>query len=81
MNPALASVSTHELRFRSLFDTGRAMSFPCDLEGHVDLDILSERGRHNYLFARTLVGREYATPEVCSVAADCTQCCEPRSGS
>jgi hypothetical protein len=30
----------------------------------VVLDELSERARSNYLYARAVVGREYATPEV-----------------
>jgi hypothetical protein len=51
-----------ELRFDSLFLQGRALSFPCDATGAVDLDTLSARCQANYLFARTLVGREYATP-------------------
>ncbi|WP_310738607.1 hypothetical protein [Ideonella alba] len=54
-----------ELRFQSLFHQGRAMAFPCDAEGHVDLDALSERARENYLYARAVVGREYAVPAVC----------------
>jgi hypothetical protein len=54
----------YELRFQSLFDGGRAMSFPCDQAGHVDLDALSERARDNYLYARAVVGREYAQPAV-----------------
>ncbi len=53
-----------ELRFRSLFNEGRALVFPCDAQGHVELDRLSERARQNYLYARAVVGREYATPSV-----------------
>jgi hypothetical protein len=53
-----------ELRFRSLFNQGRAMAFPCDAQGHVDLDALSEIARENYFYARTVVGREYAVPAV-----------------
>lgn len=56
--------STYELRFRSLFDEGRGLSFPCDPTGAVDLDALSERARNNYLFARTVIGRDFAMPEV-----------------
>lgn len=52
------------LRFRSLFDPGRAYVFPCDKAGHVDLDTLSERARTNYLYARTVVGREFTMPDV-----------------
>ena len=53
-----------EVWFRSLFQEGRGYAFPCDAEGRVDLDSLSERGRSNYLFARALVGREFAIPSV-----------------
>lgn len=54
----------HELRFVSLFDAGRAIAFPCDAEGHVDLDHLSERLRVAYLGARAMIGREYGYPTV-----------------
>jgi hypothetical protein len=54
-----------QLRFQSLFDAGRGYAFPCDEEGHVDLNSLSERARTNYLYARAMVGREVATPAVC----------------
>ena len=56
--------SRYELRFRSLFDEGRAYAFPCDAEGHVDMDALSERALENYLYARTVIGREVAMPAV-----------------
>ena len=52
------------LRFRSLFNEGRAYAFPCDEQGHVDLDALSERARNNYLYARAVIGREVAMPAV-----------------
>ena len=50
------------LRFQSLFHSGRALVFPCDAHGDVPLDDLSERARENYLFARAVVGHEYANP-------------------
>jgi hypothetical protein len=50
----------YELRFESLFDPGRALTFPCDERGVVNLDGLSERGRHNYFCARAGVGRDFA---------------------
>jgi len=56
--------AAYELRFQSLFHDGRALAFPCDAQGHVDMDALSDRARHNYLYARTVVGREFATPAV-----------------
>lgn len=57
-----ASACNYEIRFQSLFNEGRALSFPCDAEGHVVLDSLSDRARDNYLYARAVVGREYAFP-------------------
>ncbi|HEY8877684.1 MAG TPA: hypothetical protein VIN03_08990 [Roseateles sp.] len=54
-----------ELRFQSLFQQGRAWVFPCDACGQVDLDHLSERARCNYLYARTVIGREVMPPRVC----------------
>jgi hypothetical protein len=54
----------YELRFRSLYREGHSLSFPCDQAGQVRLDDMSERARTNYFFARTVVGREYATPAV-----------------
>lgn len=54
----------YQIRFESLFHEGRALAFPCDREGHVDLDALTDKARGNYLFARAMVGREFATPSV-----------------
>jgi hypothetical protein len=72
MNATTLTALTHfELRFQSLFDSGRGYSFPCDFEGHVDLDQLSDRVRNNYLYARALVGRDLAVPAV--RATGCTE--------
>ena len=54
----------YELRFPSLFHEGRGYAFPCDAAGRVDIDALAEKARLNYLYARTVVGREVATPLV-----------------
>ena len=56
--------SRFEIRFDSLFNEGRGLVFPCHEDGQVDIDALSERSRSNYLFARAMLGREYATPRV-----------------
>jgi hypothetical protein len=64
----IASAGNYEIRFQSLFNEGRALSFPCDSEGHVMLDSLSDRARDNYLYARAVVGREYAFPCVLASA-------------
>ena len=54
----------YELWFQSLSRAGRALAFPCNAEGEVDLDALSERSRHNYLYARAVLGRDYGWPVV-----------------
>lgn len=64
MQADLLNRSRFQLRFPSLFSEGRALAFPCDASGHVDLDTMSERARNNYLFAHAMVGREFATPAV-----------------
>ena len=60
----LSEAAQYELRFQSLFDAGRAYAFPCDASGHVDLDLLSDTARENYLYARAVVGRELSVPAV-----------------
>ena len=56
--------SAYVVRFQSLCHEGRALCFPCDANGHVNMDALSPVAIENYLFARAMVGREYAAPEV-----------------
>lgn len=58
----------YELRFISLYNRGRGYAFPCDAEGHVEIDDLSARGRSNYLYARVVVGNELSIPTVSLVA-------------
>jgi hypothetical protein len=58
------SPACYELRFSSLFHEGRGYSFPCDSQGHVDLDDLSEHARSNYFFAHSTIGRNVAAPAV-----------------
>jgi hypothetical protein len=57
-------MDSYEIRFQSLFKEGRALCFPCDERGQVSMDLLSERARENYLYARAVVGREFAYPSV-----------------
>ena len=66
MNTPTQSIcsSGYQIRFQSLHHEGRALAFPCDAQGRVQLDALSDRARDNYLFARAVVGREYAHPAV-----------------
>jgi hypothetical protein len=56
--------ASFELRFPSLFIEGRGLAFPCNGQGQVDIDELPERARRNYFYARTLIGREFATPQL-----------------
>ena len=51
-----------ELRFLDLYHTGRGFAFPCDCEGHVQIDSLGEKARLNYFYARAMVGREFSAP-------------------
>ena len=69
----IARVSTHEtvsvaagyeLCYRPLCEVGRGFVFPCDVQGRVALDELSERARSNYLYARAVVGRDFGWPLV-----------------
>lgn len=73
-----AAAGGFEIRFQSLFHSGRALSFPCDAEGRVRVDALSERARRALHHAQALVGREYATPAV--LPADCVQAAAASSG-
>lgn len=68
-SPAARARGSFELRFRSLFQEGRALAFACDAEGRIELDRLSDRARQSYLYARALVGRDFAQPEVTAVYA------------
>ena len=49
-----------QLRFDALSVNGRDLTFPCDARGNVDLDELSDGLRRTYLYAHTLIGRDYA---------------------
>ena len=65
MNPSnSASNARYELCFEDLHVAGRSYAFPCDAQGRVDLDALSERARTNYLYARALIGRTMSMPAV-----------------
>lgn len=62
--PSSSPFSGYQLRFEALYAGHRSYAFPCDPEGHVDLDHLSESSRNNYFYARAMVGRELALPQV-----------------
>jgi len=54
----------YEIIYRPLADVQSVLHFPCDGQGHVDLDELSPQAVENYLFARAMVGRDYALPAI-----------------
>ena len=58
------SLARYLLWFQPLFNSGNALSFPCDAQGHVTLDELDDRARSDYLFARAVVGRTLCRPTV-----------------
>ncbi len=62
--PAAESIARYELRFQSLFHTGRALAFPCDCQGEVQWDTMTEGARASFLRAQGGVGREWASPAV-----------------
>jgi hypothetical protein len=56
----------YQLRFQSLFRDGYGLAFPCDADGHVDLEGLPEGARRNYLRTSAAIGREFSHPVVLS---------------
>ena len=58
------AAARYELRFQSLFHTGRGLVFPCDRDGEVHWDAMTDGARAAFLRAQGSVGREYASPAV-----------------
>jgi hypothetical protein len=58
------SLARYELRFQSLFHSGRGLAFPCDSAGEVLWDRMTERARASFLRAQESVGRDYAAPAI-----------------
>ena len=46
------SIARYELRFQSLFHTGRGLSFPCDAAGRVQWEAMSDGARASFLRAQ-----------------------------
>ncbi len=65
MNAPLANSESarFELCFQSLYIAGHTISFPCDASGEVNMDLLSERERARYFYARAVIGREFSRPQ------------------
>jgi len=64
----------HLLLFQSLIDAEASCAFPCDSRGHVDMDSLSDGAREDYLYARAVIGREFAPPAVIEATAHGSVC-------
>ena len=61
---AAESIARYELRFQSLFHSGRGLTFPCDHLGKVQWDAMTEGARASFMRAQQNVGREFASPAV-----------------
>ncbi|HET9641773.1 MAG TPA: hypothetical protein VFP68_00050 [Burkholderiaceae bacterium] len=60
----------YELRFGSLFNSGRAFVFPCDAAGRVDCSGLTDSARRNYRVVCASVRGEVGLPELRSTSAE-----------
>ena len=67
--PARFADLAFELRFDPLVDEQAPLTFPCDARGQVDLDELCDRSRRDYMFAHTLIGRNFTLPVIRACAA------------
>jgi len=67
---SVASAASYQIRFASLRTSTPALTFRCDARGNVELDALDEKARLDYLFARALVGRNFARPAIVRAHAD-----------
>jgi hypothetical protein len=63
-HPTADSGVCYELRVQSLFHTGRALAFPCDRQGEVHWDSMTDRARESFLRAQGSIGRDWASPAV-----------------
>jgi hypothetical protein len=53
-----------QIRFQADLPVGYARSFPCDAQGNVDMDRLTEADRSEYLFARIMVRCARTKPQI-----------------
>ena len=59
---ATRSQVSYQLHYSALRDGRRGLDFPCDADGRVDIDALSEAARNDYFYARAVVGRDLDRP-------------------
>ena len=63
-----ARAARYELRFRPLRGKGTSLSFPCNARGCVDMDALEAGTLRDYLYARAVIGFEFTSPSIVTVA-------------
>lgn len=71
---------SHELVFRSVSSDERTYVFPCDAQGQVQLDRLSEGARNDYFYARVVAGNALSPPFI-RAALQCSETRLPPQGS
>ncbi|SCK32370.1 hypothetical protein VAR608DRAFT_2819 [Variovorax sp. HW608] len=54
----------YQLRYQSLKRQEKVLAFPCDAQGRVEMNSLSDLARNDYLYARAVVDFEFARPTV-----------------
>ena len=54
----------YQLRYQSLKRQEKVLAFPCDAQGRVEMNNLSDMARNDYLYARAVVDFEFARPTV-----------------
>ena len=60
----------YELRFTDLATRRCEYAFPCQKNGLVDIDELTDRCRTDYFYARSMVRKKFAAPVVASITVD-----------
>ncbi len=57
-------MSAYALRFNDLHREGHGYSFPCDAQGNVDTEAMTEGMYRSYLYVLKRIGLDYATGQV-----------------
>jgi hypothetical protein len=64
MDSTAAPATGYQIRFEPLRAAAQPLVFHCEAHGRVELDALGGRARVDYLYARALVGRDFAQPAI-----------------
>jgi hypothetical protein len=65
---AAAGAPAFQIRFPPISTDYKAVAFPCDVSGHVDLDRLNDAERYEYFFARVMARRARRPPQIVAAA-------------